>query len=124
MDRPEYQPDPKCLAKWKGEYRTWHGPGRNTRKGYYWRYVRCEYCGMYYRDLRIEHYFGMDDPWECCKEEVKHEAAIARSNGEYKFVTRRTVLGRMFQYKQQAWREHLSMCEEHYYNEPWNDLPF
>lgn len=98
----------------------WHGPGKNTTKGYYWRNVECHYCGKRYRDFRIWHYYpwyqGVD-MWEECKMELRLEREPPGSDeppDPNRPVNRRAVLGRMFQYKQEGWKKHVEKCEEYY----------
>lgn len=94
----------------------WKGPGRYSTPGHYWRHVTCEFCGLKYKDFRITDEFPwVVNPWN----EAKTELRLAREPpgsddppDPSKPVNRRSVLGRMFQYKQDAWKIHLRRCEE------------
>jgi hypothetical protein len=96
----------------------WHGPGRNTTKGYRWRKESCEYCGFKYKNLRIADYFPdvgytLSQVWDNCKAELRREREAAELAGDYSQpVNRRSVLGRMHEYKQDAWRQHTRVCAE------------
>lgn len=98
----------------------WHGPGRHTTKGYYWRGVVCPFCGLKYRDFRIAVYFPWleyVDMWDESKIELRLEREPPGSDeppDPNRPVNRRSVLGRMFQYKQEGWKRHLRECEEVY----------
>lgn len=96
----------------------WTGKGRHSTEGYIWRHEKCPICGLRYRDFRIKEYFpdvgsSFGEIWTFCKNELRLERDKSEARGDYsKPVNRRSVLGRMFEYKQQGWARHIQICEE------------
>lgn len=90
----------------------WKGHGRHSRPGYSWRHAECEYCGLKYRNFRVKDACPwIENLWaECLQEQLLEVEARDRPDPS-KPINRRSVLGRMFQYKQKAWQEHTRECE-------------
>jgi hypothetical protein len=52
--------------------------------------------------------FITDQDWQTVRDELAHEQKAVKASGQYMFVSRGTVLGRMHQHKQDAYRGYLS----------------
>lgn len=73
-----------------------------------WRKTTCEYCGARYEHFRPEQTVSWNDAYE----ELLRESRDHAARGDYsKRVTRRRILGRMFENKQMWWKLHLEECE-------------
>jgi len=64
------------------------------------------------------HRFNSGVSWDQVRAELKHEQNMAKAAGQYMFVSRGTVLGRMRQRKQEAYGKYLAQLQE------LDDLPF
>lgn len=63
----------------------------------------CPHCGLKYRDLRTGHTY--ESVWLCLSDNSDDPA-------DWRYKRRGTVLGHWHQLKQEAWRKHLSECEQ------------
>jgi len=85
----------------------------------YWASVVCGHCGLAYAALRAGITFAE------AYREVFSESREACQSGDYgKPADRRAALGRMFQYKQGLWNEHLRQCDEAAAYAAEDDIPF